>query len=191
METTTLHVPTQAPPHLREARLVTNYVSWGAIFAGVFVAMTIATVLNLLGLGLDLITFNPDMEQMADMAIISIVWVVLTSIIAMLAGGWIAGRMSGPELLGEGALHGLVMCAVSVFITFILASLGTMIVGVMSTPVSQSLFFAQSASQGLGILVLVIFVTFLLSAIASAFGGLWGAYSDREIFVRRVVVKKV
>jgi hypothetical protein len=256
--------------------LLISGVSWGAIFAGVFVALSVATILNLLGLGLDLLAIGTHKGNLSHMGLASIIWVVLTSIFAMLAGGWVAGRMSGPSLATEGAMHGIVMCAVAIFITFVLAasSIGSFI-GVMSTVIAQSTsvseivhqkanpmpmmapknnmqtpmvdyqnqlqfhhdvhdYFvagnqadetqaqaklndylvqnqgmtpaeaqqtidnlqkkkqqikvnADNAAKNLGTLVLVFFMSFLLSAIASAFGGIWGAASDREIFVRKQV----
>jgi hypothetical protein len=127
-----------------QATLVTG-ISWGAILAGVFVALSVGSILNLLGLGLDLIAIGSHQGAMKNITMLSIIWVVLSSIIAMLAGGWVAGRMSGPQLATEGALHGIVMCGVAIFITFILATSVGSIIGVMSTVVAQSVAMSEHA----------------------------------------------
>src|SRR5580658_3616497 len=102
--------------------IFSNSVSWGSIFAGVFIALTITTILNFLGIGLNLIAFSPDQETLSNMGFFSVVWVIVTSILSMFAGGWIAGRMSGYTSAVEGALHGLLVCGVSIFLTFVLVA---------------------------------------------------------------------
>jgi hypothetical protein len=197
-----------------------NCISWGAIIAGVFVALAVAALLNLLGLGLDLLTLSAHKGTMIELSALSIVWLVLTSIIAMTAGGWIAGRMSGPAFASEGVLHGLVTWAVTTLLTFMLVttSVGA-VVGVMATMVGHSMILVQEnpmnaqgtsnnqqnyglaqqsnqtaqttgekAEHSLGMATLIIFISYLISAIASAFGGMWGAYSDRKLFVKKPAI---
>jgi hypothetical protein len=228
METTTYVQKTAFTPTMESVSI--NCISWGAIIAGVFAALSCAALLNLLGLGLDLLTFSTGKETLHEISVLSIIWLVLSSIISMLAGGWIAGRMAGSALASEGVLHGLITWAVTAILTFILVttSVGA-IVGVMATLIGNSIVLAEQTSinqntanlnsgtsaadnnaqrlniqqqptetvkisgekveQTLGIAALIIFVSYLISAIASAFGGLWGAMSDRKIFLREIRTK--
>ncbi|MFA6037002.1 MAG: hypothetical protein WC748_02620 [Legionellales bacterium] len=117
-------------------------ISWGAILAGVFVALSVASILNLLGLGLDLIALG-NSKNPHTITLLSTLWIVLSSIFAMLAGGWVAGRMCGPQLATEGALHGIVMCGVSIFLTFLLASSVGSMLGVMSTIVAHNVVVVE------------------------------------------------
>ncbi len=124
-----------------------TYVSWSAIFAGVVVGLTAESLLNLLGIGLGLISFTGYAAGITKtISTTSIVWLVVSAILSMAMAGWVVGRLSGLNCKIAGALHGVVAWALATLFTFILVTniFGTIIgstVSVMEGAIS-------SASQG-------------------------------------------
>ena len=89
--------------------IMINKVSWGAIFAGVVVALVVQVLLTMLGVGIGLATLDPgtgDNPAASTFSIAAGIWYVLSGIIASFAGGYIAARMSGKTMPTTGALHG-------------------------------------------------------------------------------------
>src|SRR5689334_10248687 len=72
-------------------------ISWGAIFAGVVIALAVQLVLSLLGIGIGASTIDPLSEQNPGkgLGIGAAVWFVISSLLATYAGAWVAGRLSG------------------------------------------------------------------------------------------------
>jgi len=76
--------------------IMINKVSWGAIFAGVVVALVVQVLLTMLGVGIGLATLDPgtgDNQAASTFSIAAGIWYVLSGIIASFAGGYIAARM--------------------------------------------------------------------------------------------------
>ena len=110
-----------------EARaILLNKVSWGAIFAGVVVGLTVQVLLTMLGVGIGAATLDPggaEMPGAESFSIVSGVWYVVSGIIAAFAGGYIAARMSGKTVPTTGALHGLTTWAVTtLFVIYLLTT---------------------------------------------------------------------
>jgi hypothetical protein len=123
------HVVPAAPAALRR-------ISWGAIFAGTIAAIAIQLLLSLLGAGFGAATINPQQGQQPGqgLAIGAAIWFVLSSIISLFLGGWIAGRLAGIPNKQDSALHG--------FVTWALASL--VLVYLLSTAIGGLLGGAAS-----------------------------------------------
>ena len=88
--------------------ILVNRVSWGAIFAGVVVALVVQVLLTMLGVGIGVATLDPgtgDNPAVSTFSVVTGVWYVLSGIIAAFAGGYIAARMSGKTVATTGALH--------------------------------------------------------------------------------------
>ena len=114
-----------------------NKVSWGAIFAGVVVALVVQALLTMLGVGIGVATLDPGTSDNPDGATFSIVagiWYVVAGIIAAFAGGYISARMSGKIVPTTGALHGLTTWALTTLIVIYLltSSVGSLVGGVFS-----------------------------------------------------------
>jgi hypothetical protein len=111
-------------------------VSWGAIFAGVTAAIAVQLLLSLLGAGVGAAAINPQQGQQPGqgLAIGAAIWFVLSTIIALFAGGWVAGRLAGTPNKQDSALHG--------FVTWALASL--VLVYLLSTAIGGLLGGAAS-----------------------------------------------
>jgi len=85
-------------------------ISWGAIFAGVFIALAVQVTLWLLGAGIGLSMVSPAQGEGLREAIGlgAAVWWIISTLIALFIGGWVAAHLAGVVQRMDGALHGLV-----------------------------------------------------------------------------------
>lgn len=100
-------------------------VSWGAIWAGVFVAMFFQLLLGLLGLAIGLTVV--DINQQIPVTGLSIgagIWLLITTLVAVFAGAFTAGRLAGLSAKYDGLLHGVVTLAFLVILSLFLAVSG-------------------------------------------------------------------
>ena len=108
-------------------------ISWGAIFAGVLVAIVVQLLLSLLGFGIGLGTIDAVEEKnpAAGLGIGSAIWYILSSLISLFAGSWVAGRLASAPRLFDGILHGvLTWCLVTLLtIYFLTTTIGSIIGG--------------------------------------------------------------
>lgn len=119
---------------LRPAPAAMRRVSWGAIFAGLFVTLMIQVTLTLLGAGIGLAAINPTTQQNPgkELAIGSAIWLVVTGLISLFIGAYVSGRMSGGPRRADGLLHGIVTWSVTEVVTIILlmTAVGALIGGI-------------------------------------------------------------
>src|SRR5688572_9946009 len=90
--------------------LLFNRISWGAVLAGVMVALVTQLILNLVGIGIGAASFDPNSNANPSGSTFSIaagIWWALSGILAALAGGYTAGRLSGQPAETSGSWHGL------------------------------------------------------------------------------------
>lgn len=109
-------------------------VSWGAIFAGVVVALVVQVLLTMLGLGIGIATLDPgtgDNPAASTFSIGAGIWYVLSGVVAAYVGGYIAARMSGEAQVTSGALHGLTSWAVATLLVlyFLTSTVGAIVGG--------------------------------------------------------------
>lgn len=124
-----------------------NRVSWGAVFAGAAVALVTQLLINLLGMGIGMATLDPGTNDNPSATSFSIgagIWWVMSGILASLAGGYIAGRLSGKPVETTAALHGLTAWAAT---TLIIAYLLTTTLGSLA---GGALSAVSSVAGGLG-----------------------------------------
>lgn len=111
-------------------------ISWSAVFAGVLVAIVTQMLLTLLGLGIGFGTIDAVDEQnpTAGLGIGSAIWYIVTSLLSLFLGGWVAGRMASTPRLFDGIIHGvLTWCLVTLLtIYFLTTTIGSIIGGVGS-----------------------------------------------------------
>ena len=108
-----------------------NKVSWGAIFAGVTIALVTQVILTLLGAGIGIAAIDPTGSASSNpsatgFSIGAAVWTVVSALISAFAGGYIAARMSGRADRLAAGLHGLTTWA---FTTLLVLYLLTTTVG--------------------------------------------------------------
>ena len=91
-------------------------ISWGAVFAGVIIVLAIQLLLSLLGVGIGASTIDPAQgasPQGSSIGIGAGIWWVVSALIAVFAGSWVAGRLAGVPLRTDGLLHGVVTWALA------------------------------------------------------------------------------
>lgn len=92
-------------------------ISWGAVLAGTAVAVALSLLLSILGLafGVGMLFSAPRRTGL---------WLVFSTLIAMGAGGYVAGRLAGTFNHLDSELHGLTVWAFTVLLSaFLLARL--------------------------------------------------------------------
>ncbi|MPZ36161.1 MAG: PhnA-like protein [Rhodospirillales bacterium] len=100
-----------------------NRVSWGAVLAGVVVALVAQLILNMIGIGIGASTLDPgvgaDQNPSArGFSIGAALWWTVSGILAALAGGFAAGRLSGQPKEASAAWHGLTSWAFTTLVIF-------------------------------------------------------------------------
>ena len=127
-------------------------VSWGAIFAGAVVAVVVQFLLNLLGLGIGLTTleFVGGDDSAGGFGMAQGIWTVISALIALFSGGWVAGRLAGMPRKTDGMLHGVVTWALTTLLTLYLLTTGVgAIVSGATSLLGQGINLAgQGISQG-------------------------------------------
>ena len=96
-------------------------ISWAAIFGGVILVVAIQLLLSLLGAGIGLGTVNTSAASTPNAGSLGIgagIWWVVSSCIALFAGGYIAAWLAGIEIRFDGMLHGLVTWGIATLLTF-------------------------------------------------------------------------
>ncbi|EEF63212.1 hypothetical protein [Pedosphaera parvula] len=99
-------------------------ISWAAIFAGLIITLVVNLVLTILGISIGASAVSPLSQQNPGQGfgIGAAIWLIVTSLISMFCGAWVAGRMAG--FAREGSLHGLVTWGTTTLLTLILMTMG-------------------------------------------------------------------
>lgn len=109
-------------------------IAWTAIFAGAVLALVTQLLLSMLGTAIGLSTVDPLQPEGTPsaeaMGIGAGLWWIISGFLALLFGGWVAGKLSGSPWSFDGALHGLLVFALVTLI-------GTYIVGSALTNLVQ------------------------------------------------------
>lgn len=98
-------------------------ISWGAIIAGVVVALVTQIVLGILGIAIGVSTIDPvgtRAEWPQGLSIGAGIWWVITGLLSLFAGGIVAGRLAGIPRKSDGALHGLITYGVTTLLSIYL-----------------------------------------------------------------------
>lgn len=119
-------------------------ISWRAIFAGTLAVLSILLILNLIGLWIGLGVINPTEEAnpMSGVGVGSVIWWVLSNLIALFAGGFVAARAGVSFTNISGVLQGIMTWALYTVISAwllttlagnIISGVGSAVGGVLST----------------------------------------------------------
>ena len=114
--------------------MMLNRINWGAVLAGVVVALVTQLLLNLLGIGVGAATLDPgtgDNPSASSFSIGAGIWWTLSGIIASFAGGYAAGRLAGKPRESTAGWHGLIAWAFTTLVIFYLltSTLGSVLGG--------------------------------------------------------------
>ncbi|MBO0949937.1 hypothetical protein [Fibrella forsythiae] len=108
-------------------------ISWSAVFAGVLVAIVGQILLTLLGLGIGLSTIDPATEanSTTGLGTGSAIWYIISSLLSLFLGGWIAGRLASAPRLFDGVIHGVLTWCLATLLTiyFLTTTIGSLIGG--------------------------------------------------------------
>jgi hypothetical protein len=108
-------------------------ISWGAIFAGLFVVVAVQILLNMLGAGIGLSIVDPqsnDNGTPGTWGIAAGLWWVVSNLVALFIGGHVAARLAGSWRVHDAALHGVIVWAATLLLgAFLVASTVGSIVG--------------------------------------------------------------
>ena len=130
---------------------VLKRISWGAVIAGVVLALVVQLLLGMLGMGIGMSTIQPasgDMPSAQALGIGAAMWWVVTSLVALFIGGWVAGHLAGVPQRLDGTLHGLLTWAVTTLLTVYLLS--TAVGNLLSGTVGVLGSVASGAGQAIG-----------------------------------------
>ncbi|MHB9029144.1 MAG: hypothetical protein ACYC9O_10265 [Candidatus Latescibacterota bacterium] len=98
-------------------------VSWGSIFAGAFIGLATLLTLALLGMALGLSSVRPTTAGVGDISTGAAIWWVISFLVSLFIGGWVAGRLAGVPSRLIGALHGVATWGLSsVIMIYLLAT---------------------------------------------------------------------
>ncbi|HNY66720.1 MAG TPA: hypothetical protein PKM41_14905 [Deltaproteobacteria bacterium] len=118
------------------------------------IALIIQITLVMLGLAIGFGTIQPAVQggALQGFGIGAAIWWILSSIIALFAGGWVSSRLAGLQRKFDGALHGLATWALVTLLTIYLLTSGIGFVvggafGVVKDAIGIS---TQAAAQALG-----------------------------------------
>jgi hypothetical protein len=138
-------------------RVVRRIAPW-AVLSGAIVSIVVLFLLSLFGVGVGLATVDTapggdDTPGAAAFSIGAAIWGVITFLIALFAGGWIAGRLAGDPKKLDGLLHGVVTWALAtvIFMWLTASAVSSIIGGAFSlagTVVSTTAQGAQTAASG-------------------------------------------
>lgn len=95
-------------------------ISWGAVIAGAVIALATQIVLTLIGISIGLATLNPatgDNPTGTALGVGAGIWLVVSSLISLFLGGFIAARLAGKL---NGWVHGLTTWGTLTLLTLML-----------------------------------------------------------------------
>jgi hypothetical protein len=142
--TTTAVLPEGAPS-------LPSRISWGAIIAGAVVAVTIGLMLNALGAGIGATTVDAaarDTPSASSLGIGAGIWLLVSNLIGLAVGGYVAARLSGTSDNTDGTLHGLAVWGTTFLISAVL--LGNLVSGIASTAATGASNLVSGVASGAG-----------------------------------------
>jgi len=102
---------------------VGSRVSWGAVFAGAVVALTLCLFLSMLGGAIGLTVWDNTNASEQHVAIGAGIWAIATLLISLFVGGLVTSRTTVGEKKGEALMYGVLTWAASLaFMAAIAAS---------------------------------------------------------------------
>jgi hypothetical protein len=117
--------------------IMINKISWGAVLAGVVVALVTHLILSMIGVGFGAAILNPttgDNPSASSFSIGAGIWWTLAGILAAAAGAFTAGRLCGRPKESTAGWHGLTTWALTTLVIVVLltSTLGGILGGAYS-----------------------------------------------------------
>ena len=96
--------------------IATKRISWAAVIAAVIIALAVQLVLNMIGAGIGFSAIDPLQGETPSATTFSVaggIWMVVSSMLALFAGGWLASYLAGVTRDEDGMLNGLAVWGLS------------------------------------------------------------------------------
>jgi len=95
-------------------------VSWPAIFAGTTIMLITLMLLSLLGIGVGLGAINPaeEVNPMEGIGTGTLIWWVISNLIAVFAGAYVAAQLANVNFKFAGIFHGILSWSLYALISF-------------------------------------------------------------------------
>jgi hypothetical protein len=138
------------PQSAGAATAAVNPVSWGAIFAGSAVAVALMILFTTLGVGIGASALDPQYDQNpgSGLGFGSGLYLIVTQLIALAAGGYVAARLAGIPRPVISTLHGTAVWAIAtIFLAWAAVMGGGAMFGAASTIVGTSASAASSMGK--------------------------------------------
>jgi len=105
--------------------------SWGAIWAGVVIAIGVQTILTVFGMAVGISVLHArGAANAGEMGAGAGIWWVISGIISLFLGGLAAGWLSAPRRAFDGAVHGFIMwCVLTGLSAALITTLGGVLLG--------------------------------------------------------------
>ncbi len=97
-----------------------SLVSWGSVFAGAVVAVALGAMLNIAGVAVGVTAADAGANDGEGLTAGAGLWLALSTVLGMLAGGYVAARSAHNPDHHEGLLHGAAVWAVGFLLAFFL-----------------------------------------------------------------------
>ncbi|MDB5371497.1 MAG: hypothetical protein JWP04_139 [Belnapia sp.] len=111
-------------------------ISWGAVFAGGVVAVAVGAMLSILGVAIGASAVdatNADTPGAGTFSMAAGIWLLVSNLIGLFIGGYVAARLSGTADGTDSSLHGLSVWAIGYLLSAVL--LGNVAAGAAGTAV--------------------------------------------------------
>ncbi len=100
-------------------------VRWGAVFAGLIIAIATQMLLMVFGLAVGFTAFDPrEGAPGAGVGWGAAVWAIVSLLVSLFIGAWLAGRLSGVARVADGALNGILVWALSLLLMVFMVGSG-------------------------------------------------------------------
>ena len=118
-------------------------ISWGAVIAGVLMAIILQIMMNILGLAVGAAIVDPAEAVNPIGPTFStgaVIWIAASTLIGIFAGGYIAAHLAGNPDETDSVLHGLLTWALGTVVVFLLlSSTASSVISGVSTLVSDGI----------------------------------------------------
>jgi hypothetical protein len=137
-----------SPSEFHEDVYAHPLISWGAVIAGVAVAIALGALLNMLGLAIGATAANPWTMDSGDAKALTIgggLWVAFSNAVALQVGAFIAARAAKYPDHHRGLFQGLAVWGVAFVLAF--AGLGSSVGGLLQGGDAAATAYATAADE--------------------------------------------
>ena len=140
-----------SPSEFHEDVYAHPLISWGAVFAGVVVAVALGALLNMLGLAIGATVANPWTMDSSDAKALTLgggLWLAFSSAVALQVGAFIAARAAKYPDHHKGLFQGLAVWGVAFVLAF--AGIGSSVGGVLHGGDAAATAYVAAADDASG-----------------------------------------